>query len=168
MQLASGCDVRDLLALANAAEVADLIAMRDLACEQLLSALPGGPVATGPVFDGSADLNGDADLIAGGMLVDVKAGQGGKPRKDGTRAAVLGRVELDQLIGYALMDYSDEFRLQTVAIYAARFGHLAAWPLSELLARLAGRPVELPVLRKEFARVLQVELPRYWDSRSDS
>jgi len=165
MQLDAGCDVRDLLALANAAEVADLIAMRDLACEQLLPALPAGPVATGPVFDGSADLNGDADLIAGGMLVDIKASQGGKPRKDGTRAAALGRVELDQLIGYALMDYSDEFGLHTAAIYAARFGHLAAWPLTELLARLAGRPVELAALRKEFARVLQVELPPYWASQ---
>jgi len=139
--------------------------MRDLACEQLLPALPAGPVATGPVFDGSADLNGDADLIAGGMLVDIKASQGGKPRKDGTRAAALGRVELDQLIGYALMDYSDEFGLHTAAIYAARFGHLAAWPLTELLARLAGRPVELAALRKEFARVLQVELPPYWASQ---
>ena len=166
MQLDAGTDVRDLLALASAAEVADLIAMRDLAREKLLPALPGGPVATGPVFDGSVDLNGDADLIAGGMLVDIKASQGGQPRKDGTRAAALSRVELDQLIGYALMDYSDEFRLHTVAIYAARFGHLAAWPLSELLARLAGKLVELAALREEFARVLQVELPRYWASRS--
>jgi hypothetical protein len=50
---------------------------------------PAGPVATGPTFDGSRDLNADADLIAGGMLVDMKAGQGGSPRKDGTRSASL-------------------------------------------------------------------------------
>lgn len=70
-------------------EVADLLAMRDLATERLLAGLPTGQVATGMTFDGSHDLNADADLIAGGMLVDFKAGQGGKPRKDGTRAASL-------------------------------------------------------------------------------
>ncbi|GAA3783671.1 hypothetical protein GCM10022225_84790 [Plantactinospora mayteni] len=61
--------------------------MRNLALGQLLPALPAGPVTTGVTFDGSADLNADADLIAGGLLVDFKAGQGGKPRADGTRAA---------------------------------------------------------------------------------
>jgi hypothetical protein len=85
----------DLLDLANDAEVADLITMRDLARERLLPALPPGPVATGMTFDGNADLNADADLIAAGMLIDFKAGQGGKPRADGTRAASLGRTDLD-------------------------------------------------------------------------
>jgi hypothetical protein len=70
----------DLLDLANDAEVADLIAIWDLARERLLPALPAGPVGTGMTFDGSADLNADTDLIADGMLVDFKAGQGGKPR----------------------------------------------------------------------------------------
>lgn len=76
MRLNERCGVPELLALANNAEV--------------------------------------ADLIAGGMLVDVKAGQGGNPRKDGTRAAHLGRDELDQLIGYTLMDYFDTFKLHTL------------------------------------------------------
>lgn len=149
----------DLLALANADEVADLIAMRDLARERLLPALPPGPVMTGSTFDGSTDLNADADLIAGGVLVDFKAGQGGRPRADGTRAAVLARSDLDQLLGYALMDYSGTFALHTVAIYAVRFGHYAAWPLTDLCTQLAGRPIELPALRQEFAQVLRVELP---------
>jgi hypothetical protein len=55
-------------------------------------------------FDGSADLHADADLIVGGMLVDFKANQGGKPRADGTRAASLARTDIDQLLGYTLMD----------------------------------------------------------------
>ncbi|MGH3528758.1 MAG: hypothetical protein ACRDS0_01660 [Pseudonocardiaceae bacterium] len=162
MRLDDHCGVRELLALANDAEVTDLIAMRDLACECLLPALPAGVVTTGPTFDGSHDLNADADLIAGGMLVDVKAGQGGNPRKDGTRAAQLGRDELDQLIGYTLMDYSDTFRINTLAIYAARFGHLATWPVDELLTRLAGQPIDLAALREDFSRVLRVDLPRHW------
>lgn len=167
MQLADGCDVSDLLGLTNADEVADLIAMRDLAVEQLLPQLPSGPVVTGSTFEGSADLPADADVISGGWLVDVKAGQGGKPRKDGTRAASLTRTELDQLIGYALMDYSNEYRLHTVAIYAARFGHLAAWPLDELCAQLAGHTVDVADLRKQFAHVLRDELPRYWGTHEE-
>ncbi|MER7894541.1 hypothetical protein ABTX15_32660 [Micromonospora sp. NPDC094482] len=39
------------------------------------------------------------------------------------------RTDLDQLLGYTLMDYSDTFALHTVAIYAVRFGYLAARPL---------------------------------------
>jgi hypothetical protein len=137
--------------------------MRDLALERLLPGLPPGPVATGMTFDGSADLNADADLIAGGTLVDFKASQGGSPRADGTRAASLGRTDLDQLLGYALMDYSDTYRLNAVAIYAVRFGYLAAWPLERLCAQMAGRPVDFAALRREFSQVLRAHFPTQRD-----
>ncbi|MEW2384326.1 hypothetical protein AB0873_19855 [Micromonospora sp. NPDC047707] len=161
MRLGPSSRAEDLLALANPDEVADLIAMRDLAVERLLPALPSGPVTTSATFDGSADLHADADLIVGGMLVDFKAGQGGRPRADGSRAAVLRREDLDQLLGYVLLDYSDTFALRAVAVYAARFGHFMSWPLGELFARLAGRPIDLATLRQEFAHVVRVELPAY-------
>ncbi|WFE26177.1 hypothetical protein O7623_22905 [Solwaraspora sp. WMMD791] len=165
MRLDESSCAADLLALANEVEVADLVAMRDLAVERLLPGLPAGPVTTGMTFDGSADLAGDADLIAGGMLVDFKAGQGGKPRADGTRAASLARTDLDQLLGYALLDYSDRYGLHTVGVYAVRFGYLAAWPLAELGQRMAGRPVDLAALRAEFAGVLRDQLPPYQSRR---
>ncbi|MFI6783758.1 hypothetical protein [Micromonospora sp. NPDC050276] len=165
MRLNESSGSGDLLALANDVEVADLVAMRDLAVERLLPALPAGPVTTGMTFDGSADLAADADLVAGGMLVDFKAGQGGKPRADGTRAASLGRTDLDQLLGYALMDYSDRYGLHTVGVYAVRFGYLAAWPLAELGQRMGGRLVDLAALRKEFAGVLRDQLPPYQTRR---
>ncbi|MEV1288747.1 hypothetical protein [Micromonospora sp. NPDC049679] len=161
MRLDPSSRAEDLLALANAEEVADLIAMRDLAVERLLPALPSGPVTTGTTFDGSADIHADADLIVGGMLVDFKAGQGGRPRADGSRAAVLRREDLDQLLGYVLLDYSDAFALRAVGVYAARFGHFMSWPLGELCARLAGRPIELAALRQEFAHVVRVDLPAH-------
>lgn len=151
----------DLLELANAAEVADLIAMRQLAGENLLPALPDGAMATGMTFDGSADLAADADLIAGGVLVDFKAGQGRPPRADGTRAASLARTDIDQLLGYALMDYSDTYGLHSVAVYAVRFGHLAIWPLEELATRMGGKPLDLAELRTQFAHVLRNQLPPY-------
>ena len=159
MRLDSRAGVSELLRLPGPEQVADLLALRDLADQHLVPALPAGPVASGPTFEGSRDLNGDADLIAGGMLVDIKAAQGGAPRKDGTRAAKLARSDLDQLIGYLLMDYSDSFGIHTVAIYAARFGYLAAWPVRDLLSQLAGQSVELAALREEFRHVLQVDLP---------
>jgi hypothetical protein len=159
MSLTQASGAADLLALANADEVADLIALKDLALDRLLPRLPAGPATSGMTFDGSADLNADADLIAGGVLIDVKASQGSGPRADGTRAAALARTDLDQLLGYALMDYSDTYALHTVAIYAARFGYYAAWPLDQLCAQLAGRPVQLSDLRRDFAHVLQVQLP---------
>ncbi|GGM28385.1 hypothetical protein GCM10011608_11450 [Micromonospora sonchi] len=161
MRLPESSGAADLLALATDAEVIDMVAMRDLAVERLLPGLPQGPVTTGMTFDGSADLNADADLIAGGMLVDFKAGQGGKPRTDGTRAASLARTDLDQLLGYTLMDYSDRYGLHTVAVYAARFGHLATWPIAELGERMAGHPINLTSLRAEFAQVLRGQLPPY-------
>jgi hypothetical protein len=159
MRLGSASTAGDLLELANDDEVADLIAMRDLALERLLPMLPAGPVCTGMTFDGSADLHADGDLIIGGMLVDFKAGQGGSPRGDGTRAAALGRTDLDQLLGYALMDYSDTYHLNALAIYAVRFGYLAAWPLDQLSTQMAGRPVDFAALRRDFAHVLRVQLP---------
>ncbi|MDG4793056.1 hypothetical protein [Micromonospora sp. WMMD1082] len=165
MRLSESSRAADLLGLATDAEVTDLVAMRDLAAERLLSGLPPGPVTTGMTFDGSADLNADADLIAGGMLVDIKSGQGGKPRADGTRAASLARTDLDQLLGYTLMDYSDRYGLHTVAVYAARFGHLATWPIAELGERMAGRPIDLTRLRAEFAQVLRGQLPSYQAQR---
>jgi hypothetical protein len=155
----------DLLELANDAEVADLIAMRNLARERLVPALPPGPVTSGMTFDGSADLNADADLIAGGVLIDFKAGQGGKPRADGTRAASLARTDIDQLLGYTLMDYSDTYCLHTVGIYAVRFGYLAAWPLAELGQRMGAAPIDLPKLRTEFEQVLRTQLPIYQQRR---
>ncbi|MGW3895702.1 hypothetical protein ACWD6L_10925 [Micromonospora profundi] len=155
MQLGPDSRATDLLALANADEVTDLIAMRDLAVKQLLPRLPIGPVTSGPTFEGSADLNADADLIVGGVLVDFKATQG-RARPDGSRAAGLTRAEIDQLLGYVLLDYSDAFALHSVAIYAVRYGHYAAWPLDDLCAKLAGQPVDLTALRQEFAQVVRV------------
>ncbi|MFG1893461.1 hypothetical protein ACGFIP_05585 [Micromonospora zamorensis] len=160
MQLGPGTQAPDLLALANDEEVADLIAMHDLAVEQLLPRLPSGPVATGPTFEGSADLNADADLIVGGVLVDFKATQG-RARPDGSRAAGLTRADIDQLLGYVLLDYSDAFALHSVAIYAVRYGHYAVWPLDDLCAELAGRQIDLAAMRQEFAQMVRVELPDY-------
>lgn len=150
--LSQRSSAEDLLALANDDEVADLIAMRDLARKQLLPQLPVGEVHSGPSFDGSAYLAADADLIVAGLLIDCKASRG----RAGTRALAVAGTDVYQLLGYALMDFSDRYALQAVGIYAARFGYLAQWPLAELIQQATGRSdLGILVLRRQFEDLLR-------------
>lgn len=155
-QLPPGAGAADLRALAGPPVVADLIAMRDLAQQRLLPQLPAEPVHAGPDFDGSRLVPADADLIVGDTLLDFKADQGGKPRQDGSRSAVLHRDDIYQLLGYVLMDTSDRYRLRHAGVYFARFGHLAQWALTDLLATTSGdSKTDLASLRGQFADLLQ-------------
>jgi hypothetical protein len=152
-----GSGAAELLALANDDEVADLIAMRDLARSRLLPRLEAGPVDTGPTFDGQ--LAADGDLVVAGLLIDVKAGCGGKPRRDGSRSPTLAATDVYQLLGYALLDFSDRYALQSVGIYAARFGHLAQWTLPDLIRQATGRTdLGLLALRQQFDDLLTAGL----------
>ncbi len=95
-----------------------------------------------PIFRGSGDVGGaDADIIVGNCLVDFKA----------TVKAAIGKLELYQLIGYALLDYDDEYGIERVGFYMARQGEFIEWPIADLFKRLMGRkPPPLPDLRQEF------------------
>lgn len=145
----------DLLALASPAATAELGQLRDLARTALLPRLAHrqGLWATGPLFVGSRLMNADADLVAGGLLLELKTSLGDK-RADGSRRAGLETRTLHQLLGYVLLDFTDEFDVKEVGLYAARYGHLAVWPLSDLLPELAGRPVDLATEREAFRAVL--------------
>jgi hypothetical protein len=103
-------------------------------------------VAIGPVFAGSEIMQGDADLIAGGLLTELKT-TSKKPSLEVT--------DLWQILGYVLMDYVDEFAITDVALFSARYGYLARWNLNVLLAQLAGRPVTVAELRLEFQALLE-------------
>ncbi|MEV4507500.1 hypothetical protein AB0K00_00885 [Dactylosporangium sp. NPDC049525] len=158
--LPAGSTAADLLALANDDEVADLIAMRDLARTHLLPRLSAGTVHTGPTFDGSGYLGADADLVVAGLLIDFKAGCGGKPRLDGTRSPSLASTDVYQLLGYALMDFSDRYALHAVGIYAVRFGYLVQWPLTELIRQATGRTdLGLLDLRQQFGDLITAAKP---------
>jgi hypothetical protein len=148
--------VDELLALATDAEVADLLALTDAARRVLLPALiaRGGPVHVGPTFTGSADIPADADLIAGGLLVELKATLGDR-RPDGTRRCTLAQQTMHELLGYLLLDYDNDYHLDALGVYSARYAYLAVWPLAELLEELAGSPVDLTVARAEFRTIVQ-------------
>src|SRR5262249_14261442 len=98
----------DLLGLAPPAGLDQLARFRQVFQTALLPQLAArqGPWALGPVFTGSAVMN--ADLIAAGLLLDLK-----------TAAArpSLGVKDICQLIGYALLDFDDEYQITDVGLF---------------------------------------------------
>ncbi len=143
-----------LLDLAPDAAVTEVSELLQLASERLYPSLvPSEPVLPGPRFDASALVAADADLIVGDQLVELKTRLGVR-RSDGTRADTLSGRDLYQVIAYALLDTSDEYAVQRLALYSARYGHLAQWRLTDLLAELAGRPVDLTAERERVWRIL--------------
>jgi hypothetical protein len=87
------------------------------------------PAILNPSFAGSGDVGGaDADLILDGCLMDVKA----------TTRPALDRSWLYQLLGYVLLDYTDECHIREVAIHMARQRVTLKWPLVRFLATMSG------------------------------
>jgi hypothetical protein len=102
--------------------------------------LPRQEIVTGPVFAGSTDIGGaDADFILGGLLLDCKATIA--PRK-------LGADEINQLAGYLLLDYDDEFGISRVGLYLSRQGAGISWKVPDFL-ELLGAHESLPELRSQ-------------------
>jgi hypothetical protein len=99
-----------------------------------------------PTFDGSMDVNGaDADLIVNGCLIEIKT----------TKISQVKGEWLYQLLGYALLDYTDRYHLNEVAIYMARQAVLLRWPLDELLSIMANDTLEpLHELRSRFRSLI--------------
>jgi hypothetical protein len=140
--------VSDLLAMATDAWLADLRAL-SWAAHETLGDLLAGAAEDHPVFAGSGDVGGArADLILDGCLVDIKTTV--RPRWD--------RAWLDQLLGYALLDYPDRYRIRAIGLYLARQCLLIRWPLDQVLATLAdGRSPPLDELRCQLLEVLKRE-----------
>jgi hypothetical protein len=140
--------VTDLLNAVPEYAVADLLGQVRLASDALDSLRAkhaSSDVWDGPTFAGSADVGGaDADLIAGDLLIDVK----------GTvTPSRLGKKKFYQLLGYALLDYDDEYGIRQLGFYLSRFGRLVTWPVEEYLA-LLGCTRPLGDLRRAFTDAL--------------
>ena len=99
-----------------------------------------------PTFEGSRDTGGaDADLILDGCLTDIKT----------TINPKLKANWLYQLLGYVLLDYSDQHSIREVAIYLARQKKLVRWSLDGLISTLANDNIALSDLREHFRLVVQ-------------
>jgi hypothetical protein len=130
--LADPLDLDDLTALAPAAiaDHADLRAARD--------------VVLGPTFSHSRALGGaDADMIADGLLLDFKST---------ADARVVRKEDLWQVIGYALADAGDTYRIRRVGISAVRWRRRWTRPLDALVVALGGG--DLAGVRREFREVV--------------
>jgi hypothetical protein len=148
--------VRELLAMVPAGAVEDLQAMLVVARAALVPAIlaRGEPLHLGPVFDGSRLVSADADIIAGGLLLDVKTTVGTK-RSDGSRYDGLERKTLYQLLGYVLFDFSDTYAITDIGLYAARYGRLTTWPVADVLAELTDDGATLSELRRRCEKTLR-------------
>ncbi|GAB3303202.1 hypothetical protein EK0264_02725 [Epidermidibacterium keratini] len=126
-------------------EVGELLQLAD--ARLYPSLVPSEPVLPGPRFDASALVAADADLIVGDQLVELKTRLGVR-RTDNSRADTLSGRDFYQVIAYALLDTSDEYAVRRLALYSARYGHLAQWDLTDLLNEMAGAPINVAAERE--------------------
>lgn len=150
-----------LLDLAPTAALDQLTKIHDVFAATLLPALHprSGEWVLGPTFSGSRLMNADADLIVAGLLLDIKTSLGDKD-SNGENHATLVKETLYQLIGYALLDFSDEYRIAEIGVFTARFAYLWRSPLDRVLNEAAGMSVDLAESRRDFEAMLRKALPR--------
>jgi hypothetical protein len=136
----------ELLGLASPAALGQLAAFREVFASALLPPLSRRPSrwVLGPVFTGSALMKADADLIAAGLLLDLKT----------ESKLSLGVTTVFQVIGYALLDFDDAYEVTSAGTFSARYAYLATWDIGALLDELAGCHVDLPSVRQEFRQLL--------------
>lgn len=132
----------ELLALVEEGWIDDLCQLTALfhdTCQHLLLQ----PFNLNPTFAGSGDVGGaDADLIVDGCLIEIKT----------SKQMQIDADWLRQLVGYVLLDYNDEYHINSVALYMVRQGVLFTWPLADFLSLLTtSDAITLPLLRQEFS-----------------
>jgi len=94
---------------------------------------------------GNRAVQAEADIIAAGVLIDVKTNRG--TQFSGGYRLLPALADIYQVIVYALLNrdgWAEEYgEVHTVGIYAARYGTLLTYPLQELVDQLAGTTVNL-------------------------
>ncbi len=139
--------VDNLLDLAPPAAISQLSKLRVVFETVLLPELAPrhGAWVLGPTFAGSRLMAADADLVAAGLLLELKT----------YKTLSLGLHDVLQVVGYALLDFDDEYRIDTLGLFNARYAKLATWRLYDLLHELAGYSVDVPKVRDDFRRLLE-------------
>lgn len=134
-------DARAVLAIVPDARVKDIARMSG-ACQRVLCPYFDRDYVLNPVFAGSGYVGGaDADLILDRRLIEIKT----------TADARFDQQWLLQLLGYVLLDWDDEYRIDGLGVLFARQATLAKWPLADVLRRVGGGGMAaLPGLRAEF------------------
>jgi hypothetical protein len=146
----------ELLALASPAALDQLAAFREVFASTLLPQLARRPGrwALGAEFAGSALVKADADVIAAGLLLDLKTDS----------KLSLGVTTMFQVLGYVLLDFENAYQLTEAGTFSARYAYLATWDIDALFNELADRHVNLPAIKREFRQLLrtnQLSITRY-------
>jgi hypothetical protein len=138
--------------MADETTVADLGRLARVALEDNRALAEAEQLLFGPTFAQSLALGGaDADIIADGLLLDLKSTK---------QSRVVGAPELWQLVGYALADTNDKFGIDSCGIAALRWRSRVTLPSMDLLRDLSGVEQPLTEWRAEFAGLLQALPPR--------
>ena len=99
----------------------------------------------GMSFAGSHLVGGaDADLLVDGLLLDFKSTH---------KATTMGKADVYQLAGYALLDFDDEHHIDSVGIYWTRHGVTRTFTLP-VFFELLGATESVPELRGHLRRDL--------------
>lgn len=141
----AGCSADRLLDLAPQAALGDLAMLEELAATHLVPHM-APPVEVSPTFKASQLCRADADFITAGTLLEVKATLGTSYK--GRRRLSLTKDIINQMLAYALFDTDDEYGISALALYSARYGYFASWPLGDLLTQMAGRDLDVAVERR--------------------
>lgn len=137
---------RSLLALADPLSIDDLCrlswAFYDKFYKSFARSIKEKSSLLNPTFAGSTDIGGaDADIIIDGCLIDFKT----------TINPGFKQERIYQLLGYLLLDYNNQYRINEVGIYLTRQSLLIRWPVKSLLEVLTGSTrFSLPRLRQSF------------------
>ncbi|MCX4091596.1 hypothetical protein [Nocardia sp. alder85J] len=113
-------------------------------------------VVPGAAFEASRLCAAEADIVVDGTLIELRTRLGSRNKKSGLRSDSLPRNDIYQVLGCALFDTADRYRLTEVGVYSARYGTLHRWPLQPLVDTLAGEPVDLAAERAAVWALLDV------------
>jgi hypothetical protein len=155
----------ELLALAPHTALEEVALLREVLERVLLPVLRtrNGPWRLGPVFAGS-DLvgNADGDLCAAGLLLELKTTKGrrAKARDSEDWMCTLRKDELQQLVGYALLDFDDEYQLDELAIFSVRYEYLVRWQIGYLVAEISDGQLDVVTARQELRERLTADRTR--------
>lgn len=107
----------------------------------------GADAILNPSFAGSENAGGaDADLIVDNCLWEIRTTK--KRRAQG--------IWLYQVLGYALLDYEDEFAIERVGFLLPRQDTRVSWSLGELIVTLSGREdLAIPELQENFRQICE-------------
>jgi hypothetical protein len=143
------------------AVLSDMRMLLELAADSGWGDLRGRtPIVTGPTFSGGHLVGAaDGDVIAAGLLVDIKTTvEPSRAKPD----------DLKQLLGYLLLDTEDAYGLDGIGFYFSRQGLLISWGVEELF-QLLGVLKPIDQLRSEFAALSrQSKAAKRERSRADS